>query len=138
MIKIVFDTNTLVSASLSKRSVSRQAFGKAINVGTLLGSNETIVELGEVIFRSKFDKLSPVESREIFYLNFVEQVTILPVELKLHDCRDPKDNKFLELAVTGNADVIVTGDKDLLVLHPYRDIPILNSASFLEWLSENG
>ena len=54
------------------------------------------------------------------------------------DCRDPKDNKFLELAVSANASCIITGDKDLLILNPclpnrqaFRSIPILNAVDFL-------
>ena len=46
------------------------------------------------------------------------------------ECRDPKDNKFLELAVCANA-TCITGDKDLLILHPFRNIPILNAVDFL-------
>lgn len=138
MIRVVFDTNTLVSASLSKLSVSRQAFDKAVNGGLLLTSDETILELGEVIFRSKFDRYSSVEARELFFLNFVEQATNILVELRLDDCRDPKDNKFLELAVTGHADVLVTGDKDLLILDPYRGTLIMSSSAFLEWIEQSG
>ena len=91
----------------------------------------------EVLFREKFEKFIPIEERRVFRSDCLELAVILDVKIELHDCRDPKDNKFLELAVTGNADVIVTGDKDLLVLHPYQDILILNSASFLEWLGED-
>jgi len=47
------------------------------------------------------------------------------------DCRDPEDNKFLELAVSANASCIITGDKDLLILHPFRNIPILNAVDFI-------
>jgi len=46
-------------------------------------------------------------------------------------CRDPKDNKFLELAVAGEATHIVTGDSDLLVLNPFRDIAVLTPSEFL-------
>ena len=53
-----------------------------------------------------------------------------PTEI-ITDCRDPKDNKFLELAVAANASCIITGDKDLLVLHPFRNIPILNAVDFI-------
>lgn len=54
------------------------------------------------------------------------------VSISVDDCRDPKDNKFLELALTVNANCIVTGDKDLLVLHPFRQIPIITVTEFLE------
>lgn len=47
-------------------------------------------------------------------------------------CRDPKDDKFLELAIDGRADAIVTGDQDLLVLHPFRGIAVLTPAEYLE------
>jgi predicted nucleic acid-binding protein len=46
-------------------------------------------------------------------------------------CRDPKDNKYLELTVDCNAACITTGDKDLQVLHPFQNIPILSAAEFL-------
>ena len=55
---------------------------------------------------------------------FIESV------VKISECRDPKDNKFLELAVAGNADCIVTGDKDLLVLNPYCGTKIISPANF--------
>ena len=62
--------------------------------------------------------------------NFFCIITIKPTET-ITDCRDPKDNKFLELAVASNAPFIITGDDDLLVLNPYRDINILKSGDFL-------
>jgi predicted nucleic acid-binding protein len=48
-------------------------------------------------------------------------------------CRDPRDDKFLEVAVHGRADAIVTGDRDLLDLNPFRGIAILTPAEYLEW-----
>jgi predicted nucleic acid-binding protein len=47
-------------------------------------------------------------------------------------CRDATDDKFLELAVNGHADVIVSGDADLLVLNPFRGIPIVAPAAFVQ------
>ena len=137
MVRVVLDTNTLVSASSNEKSVSRQAFNQAAQKGKVLASGKTLEELKEVLFREKFEKFIPIEERRVFHSDYIELAVILDVKIELQDCRDLKDNKFLELAVTGNADVIVTGDKDLLVLHPYRDILILNSVSFLEWLGED-
>jgi len=56
-----------------------------------------------------------------------------PVEIKtrIRACRDPKDDKFLEVAVDGRADAIVTGDHDLLELHPFHGIAILTPADYL-------
>lgn len=50
-------------------------------------------------------------------------------------CRDPKDDIFLDIAVAGGADVIVSGDADLLSLHPFRTIPIISGAEFLRSIS---
>lgn len=59
-----------------------------------------------------------------------EMVTILHA---VHDCRDVRDNHILEVAVNGQAQVIVTGDEDLLVLNPFRGITILRPADYLKW-----
>jgi len=56
---------------------------------------------------------------------------MVPIVYKVHDCRDPKDNKFLEVAVNGEADVMVTGDEDLLVLNPYRGIRIVSPSAYV-------
>jgi uncharacterized protein len=54
------------------------------------------------------------------------------VEVRIQACRDPKDDKFLELAVSGHGTHIVTGDSDLLALNPFRGIAILPPHRFLE------
>lgn len=56
----------------------------------------------------------------------------MEVTQRVKECRDPKDDKFLKLAVNGNATLIVSGDKDLQVLHPFRNIPILSPREFLD------
>ena len=56
---------------------------------------------------------------------------ITEIPFNITACRDPKDDKFLTLAVAANADYIVTGDDDLLVLHPFRGIQIIKPAEFL-------
>ena len=58
-------------------------------------------------------------------------VEFVPIIQVVHDCRDPKDDKFLEVALNGRADVIITGDADLLALHPWREIAILTPAEYL-------
>jgi uncharacterized protein len=137
VIKVVVDTNTLVSAALNKDSISGKAFTKATRISEILASLETLEELNDVLFRSKFDKYVSLEARKYFYTDYLSLVTILPVKVKILDCRDSKDNKYLELAVTAHADVIITGDEDLLILHPYQGIPILRSSAFLAWVENN-
>ena len=57
---------------------------------------------------------------------------LVPIAERIAVCRDPTDDKFLELAVNGRADLIVTGDNDLLALNPFRDIPIITPAVFVQ------
>lgn len=133
MIKyFIFDTNTLVSASLLIGSVNRKAIRKAVLLGELAFSTKTLDEFKEVIFRKKFDKYFISNEERLELLNEVENSIkqFFPAEI-IPACRDPKDNNFLELAIAVNASCIITGDKDLLVLNPFRGIPILNAADFL-------
>jgi len=62
----------------------------------------------------------------------VQKSLLIEIEETIIECRDAKDNKFLELAISGKASAIITGDKDLLVLHPFRGIPIITVSQFLD------
>ncbi|KAA8486693.1 putative PIN family toxin of toxin-antitoxin system [Arcticibacter tournemirensis] len=100
------------------------AIDKAILSGKIAVSSQTLEELTLVIFRRKFDKyfLNEIERLEI--VDKIAQNSVLcDPELKIFDCRDPKDNMILELAVAANASCIISGDEDLLTLHPFRGIP---------------
>jgi putative PIN family toxin of toxin-antitoxin system len=57
---------------------------------------------------------------------------LISVKVIFDVCRDPKDNKFLELAVEAGAACLITGDKDLLILNPFQNTPILTASEFLE------
>lgn len=128
----VFDTNSLISASLISTSVSREALNKAITLGELAISKSTFDELIEVIFRKKFDKYFPDENERWAVIKNIElnAIVLLP-DISVTACRDTKDNKFLELAVFATAACLISGDKDLLVLHPFRNISILNAVDFI-------
>jgi uncharacterized protein len=128
----VFDTNFLVSASILPNSLVRYALDKASRAGFIASSQQVFEEYTQVLFRKKFDKyfISTEERLEILRLIETRILVFTPTEV-ITSCRDPKDNKFLELAITANASCIITGDEDLLVLNPFRDIPILNAADFL-------
>ena len=133
MIKyFVFDTNTLISASLLAGSINKKAIIKAVFLGEIAFSSETLNEFIEVIFRKKFDKyFITIEERLELLSEFENSIKQFFPSETINDCRDPKDNKFLELAICANASCIITGDKDLLVLHPFRGIPILNAVDFI-------
>lgn len=130
--KFVFDTNTFISAALIEGSVNDLALDKAFKTGKVIVSEATFAELTEVLFRKKFDKYLTDERRLQILQKLERDTVICEVNITLSECSDPKDNKFLELAVAANAFCIVTGDKDLLVMHPFRNIAILSSADFLK------
>lgn len=129
--KFIFDTNAFVSLALFPDSTIRDAFKKAETLGEIVLSYETLSELADVLLRKKFDKYLSIEERLEFITRVGARYRVIKTTLTLSDCRDPKDNKFLELAVSAKAHAIITGDLDLLVLHPYRDIPILKASDFL-------
>lgn len=131
-LRFVFDTNVLVSALLLRKSTARRAFDKALEHGKVLISRETVEELNSVLRRKEFEKYVTEEERVEFITAFVRDGVWVETTEKIDECRDPKDNKFLELAVNGNACYIVTGDEDLLVLRSFRGISIVTPKQFLE------
>lgn len=129
--RVVFDTNALVSRLLFPQSVPGQAVRLAMDSAQLLVSEATVSELAEVLSRPKFDRYVSVSERRHFLRLIGRIVDFVPVVYPIRVCRDQKDDKFLELALAGAADVVVTGDSDLLVLHPFRSVPILAPAAYL-------
>jgi len=136
-LRFVFDTNTVVSALLMKRSVPREALDEAQNHGKLLISIDVLNELNDVLRREKFNKYVTEEERLQFLSAMVRDAVHINVTETIAECRDPKDDKFLELAINGKADYIVTGDKDLLVLNPFRNVEIVKPSELLERLVDS-
>ena len=130
-LRVVFDTNVVVSAMLLPLSVPRRAFDRALQEGRLLISAATITELDEVIRLPRFDKYLVEEERVEFLATLVHEAELVNVVETVTDYRDPRDNKFLELAVSGRATHIITGDSDLLVLHPFRGVIVVSPSAFL-------
>ena len=130
--RTVFDTGVAVSAVLLPRSIPRQAFDLAMESGRLLASQATIDELEEVLRRPKFNKYVSEQARLEFLAALVSEAEVVPITQTIDACRDSTDNKFLELAVSGQASHIVSGDMDLLVLHPFQGVAILSPDEFLK------
>ena len=130
-LRAVFDTNVLVSAILFPRSVPGQALMLARRLGVLLASQELTEEIGAVLNRPKFDRYVTRDVRDEFLVTFIAEVELVEVVEQIGVCRDPKDNKVLDVAANGRATGIISGDADLLALHPFRGIPILSPADFL-------
>jgi len=129
--RVVFDTNVLISGLLSATSTSARAVEHAIKGGQLLASTETLRELMTKLLSPKFDRYVPHEQRDALLLRLAPLIEIVEVVQRLQASRDPDDDKFLEVAVNGRADVIVTGDRDLLDLNPFRGIAILTPADYV-------
>ncbi len=127
----VFDNNVLVSAALLT-GVPRKAFDKLLDNGVVLVSVPVLLELAEVLSREKFDKYVTHDERMRFMVGFLKVAAMIETGEAITACRDPKDDKLLELAVSGKADFLVTGDKDLLVLNPFRGVEIITPREFLD------
>ena len=127
----VFDTNVLITAMLSPKSQSNTAMSKAFREGIIVYSDNTLAELEKKSHLPKFDKYIPLSRRLLFYHRFAFTAFPVRITTQIEICRDPKDDMFLELAKSANADCIVSKDDDLLVLHPFQGIPILNVFDFL-------
>ena len=128
----VFDANAIVSALLLPSSTPRRAFDKACAYGRIILSEPVINELDVVLRRPRLDKYVHKDERIHFLVALLREAHIVRVTETVIACRDPKDNKYLELAHEAQAACIVTGDKDLLDLHPYRGIAILTPRQFLD------
>lgn len=115
--RLVLDTNTLISRMLLPRGVAGRAVDKALTEGVLLVSEETLTELADVLSRPKFDRYVSLEDRMHFFRLLGGIARVVPIRHRLTVYRDPKDDMLLHVALNGEADTIVTGDRDLLVLH---------------------
>jgi putative PIN family toxin of toxin-antitoxin system len=135
--RVILDTSTLVSAALRTGSVPAQVLLQALRTCEVCASVDTLDELAQVLDRKKFDRYLDKESRRAFveimrrhvHLFAMQQADLAAVD---PPCRDPGDNKFLALALASEADALVSSDDDLLVLHPWRGIPIVTPADFLD------
>jgi putative PIN family toxin of toxin-antitoxin system len=130
--RVVFDTNTLISALLFEQSTPGQALAYTSQQGEILLSAPLANELNKTLQRKKFQRYVTPEQREEFLIALVQSAELVEATETISTCRDPNDNHILELAVSGKADVIVTGDTDLLVLHPFQGIAVLNPQGFLK------
>ena len=127
--RLVVDTNVFVSAALKRLSWPGDTVRWIEKYDGLLKTDVTEQEVMAVLQRPRLAlKIAP------FFLDNLHRVfavaELVTITEPVTGCRDPDDDKFLELAVNGHADVIVSGDADLLVLDTFRGIPIITPAAF--------
>jgi uncharacterized protein len=123
-VRVVCDTNVVVSGLLFPNSVpGRILFEETTGIVPLI-SDALASELARVLEREKFDPYVSLERRIALAAAWIARCEPIEVTFHLEVCRDPSDNHVLELAVAGGANVILTGDNDLLTLDPFRGIRI--------------
>ena len=131
--RLVLDANVIVSAALTPNSTSFRVLEKALEGNTLLISENSFEELKTVLYKPKFERyFTPEDTRPNILKIVLKFGELIATTVKIKACRDPKDDLYLELAVSGKADCIITRDIDLLILSPFENIPILTPKDFLE------
>ena len=136
--RVVLDRNVLISGLLSTTSTPARAVERAISDGQLLASTATLRELMTKLLSPKYDRYVPRERRDALLLRLAPLIEIVEVVQRIHASRDPDDDKFLEVAINGRADVVVSGDGDLLDLNPFRGIAILTPADYVDRQATSG
>ena len=128
---IVLDASTLVSAAIGRGSVPDRAVRHAFAADRVAVSEPVMAELLDVFARPRLARfLDPERRDEVLSLLDAFGVFFMPT-VSVTDCRDVKDNKYLELALVAGTDTIISGDGDLLILHPWRGVRILRPAEYL-------
>lgn len=135
--RAVIDTNILIRALLKPQGTVAPILGRLRNGDyVLLYSTEILEEIADVLGRPRFRIKYGIRDHDIealLALLVLRGEKVVPSQ-RIEACRDPKDDKFLEVAVAGQAEVLVTGDRDLLVLSPFQGIPFITPAEFLDRL----
>lgn len=132
--RLVLDTNILISASLTPGRPF-QVLQWVLSHGVVIFSDATFEELATRLKKPKFDRYVGRELRDELLADLQAAAEWISIAGALHACRDPDDDKFLETALAGRADCIVTGDADLLALDPFESIAIKTASGFLDLVS---
>ena len=130
--RVVADTNVLVSRLILPESVPAQVLRQVELNSLLLFSESTMNELADVLSRQKFDRYVSLNDRKGFVERLGKIAEFIPIVQLVRECSDPKDDKFLEVALNGSADMITTGDTDLLAMNLWRGVEILSPANCLK------
>jgi putative PIN family toxin of toxin-antitoxin system len=132
--RVVLDTSVLISALLFGGELSRLVVQWQMGVFTPVISKETFEELETVLSYPKFH-LSDKEKRLILAEEILPFFEVVEVKEEMKGiCRDPADDKFISCALSGGAEVIVTGDSDLLDVKRHKSVRIVSAGDFLKMI----
>jgi putative PIN family toxin of toxin-antitoxin system len=134
--RFVADTNLIVGRLLFRNSLPGTAFERALLSSQLIVCTDTLSELEEVLSRPKFDLYLSLRERLVYFHNLRKVAHFVESVAPITACRDPKDDKFLALATTGQANLILSGDQDLLTMNPFHSITILSPRQYLDRYSQ--
>jgi putative PIN family toxin of toxin-antitoxin system len=137
--KVVVDTNVLLSAALSPRGTPAELVDRLLAEGRLIFSEATFAELASRIWKPKFDRYLPIERRKqiLFELNSSSLWVEIPVAISNQIfSRDVKDDPFIHAALAANATRLVSGDDDLLCLHPLNNLHIVTPRTALDEINK--
>jgi len=132
MKRVVLDTNIVISGALGGALVlilERWVEGEF----TVVVTTDAVSEYFEVLNRPKFGLKQETIDRITHYIYQFSEFVVPGEKIRFIE-GDPKDDKFLEAAIAGKVDFIVSGDKHLLALKEFRSIPIISGREFLDWL----
>ena len=129
---IVFDTSTLISAALFPGSIPSQALGFALEHFEVCVSQAMLDELLASLRKPKHERYASLPAREAFFERFLLATRSVTIHTHVHECRDPTDDKVLDLAVAAQTKILVASDADLTSMHPWRGVEILPPRQFLE------
>jgi hypothetical protein len=130
--RVLLDTNVLISAALSAQGKPAKCLAWALDHATLLTSGRLMHELETRLGRPRLAKYVTEVDRRLFLARYAQSTVAIEVEALIKACRDPDDDHLLDVAISGRARCLVTGDLDLLVLHPFSGLPILSPTDFLK------
>ena len=129
--RVVIDTGVLISAALFEESIPGNVLAYTMAFHIPLVSDELIKEYRRIFSGKKFDSYSPRTTRLALLMEFLDNAEHTLISGALSVCRDPRDNMVIETAVAGSADVLITGDKDILTLRPHPNIEIVTPSEFV-------
>jgi len=130
--RVVIDTSVILSSILLPASVPGRAVKQAFASGQVLVSRDTLAELTSVLARPTFVALMNAAQASEYVAVLAAASEVVDVSTVITACRDPNDDKFLALAISGDAAWIITGDADLLVLNPFHGVEIASPRAFLD------
>ncbi len=135
--RVVLDTNVLLSAALSPQGAPAQVVDMVLNLGKLVLTDATFAELEARMWLPKFDRYLPIERRRRLLIDISASALWVEVPLEVAQrqfCRDASDDAFIHAALAAETERLVSGDADLVCLHPLENLHILSPRAVLdEW-----